>query len=225
MRYRLFLVTMALAVGLPGCWVLKRAEYLEKPASPLKQEGIEKIVVVAINATRSLNLDVREVAEIYSVELQQFKGVNVYPAAVAEAAVVEHRLALPEQADRLAALLGTDAAMVVIVDDYQPYDHPRVGVLLMVYRAAEKLAPPGPNERVVPAKAFLSLKRVYDSDVKDVADQVRAFAEDRNAQKNPLGHREFLLVTSKYLHFVADRSIRDLFGVISDSQEFESVDD
>jgi hypothetical protein len=217
---------MTLAVGLPGCWLAKRVEYLgEKPPNPLKREGVEDVVVVAINATHNISLDVREVAEIYSAELQQFKDVNVFPAAPAEAAVVYHGLTLPEQADRLAALLEADAALIVVIDDYQPYDHPRVGVLLMLYKAAADTAPPGPNEPIVPAKALWSLKRVYDSDVKEVADQVRAFAVDRNAQKNPLGHREYLLVTSKYLHFVADRSIRDLFSVIRKSQEPESVDD
>ena len=216
---------MTLAVGLCGCWLTKRVEYLDKPANPLASDGIKKMAVIAINATREVSLDVREVADIYATELQQFEGVDVFPSALAEEAVLAHGIALPEQADRLAAMLGTDAAMVIVIDDYQPYDHPRVGVLLLLYRAADTQSPPQPNEPVVPAQAFLSLKRVYDSDVKEVADQVRAFAMDRDAQKNPLGHREYLLVTSKYLHFVADRSIRDLFGAISDSQEPESVDD
>jgi len=98
-----------------------------------------------------------------------------------------------------------DALIVGFITDYQPYDHPRVGVLLMMYPPA---AEPAPTEEAV---ALVRLNRVYDSETKQVAGKVREFASTRGSQEGPLGERQYLLVMSKYMHFVADQSIRELF--------------
>ncbi|HUW59054.1 MAG TPA: hypothetical protein VMZ92_20625 [Planctomycetota bacterium] len=207
---KLFLIVVVL--GVAGCvesWPLRRqVEYPSKPYNMLALYGIEKVAVVVLNASDA-EVDIREAAQVYSMELQRSYGIDVFPPAVARAAVLQQKLQLPEQAHVLAKRLGVDALIVGFITDYEPYDHPRVGVLLMVYPAAVD-----PNA-VDTAVALGSVNRVYDSDTKEVAEQVRAFAARRDAQETPLGSRKYLLVMSEYMKFVADRSIRDLFDTIA----------
>ncbi|HUU43992.1 MAG TPA: hypothetical protein VMX57_09440 [Planctomycetota bacterium] len=182
-----------------------REEYETKPASPLAARGITRVAVVALNATNE-EVDVREVTQIFSTELQQFAGVRVFPAAITMAAMVQTKPQMPEQAHLFARQLGVDALIAVFITDYQPYENPRVGVMLRLYPVAD------PDETDTVARTALSVERVYDAEVRAVADQVRAFAVDRGAADTPMGHGEYFKVTSQYLHFVADRSFRDFFA-------------
>jgi len=209
MADRLFLILAVLAVaGCAGIWPaasVDPGEYKSKPPSPLPATaGIEKIAVIILNATKQ-EVDTEEASQIFASELQQFGGMKVFPAAVTHAAAVQRQYRLPEDAHKLGATLGVDAVLVGFITDYQPYDHPRVGVLLMLYPSAKEA-------EAGEARAKQTFQRVYDSDQKDVAQEVRRFAAARNSQKTPLADREYLLVMSKYMHFVADRSLRDLFA-------------
>jgi len=207
---KLFLIVVVLTLAgcqIPGFTAKNpaRPEYQSKPVSPLIQHGITKVAVLALNAT-NVEVDVRETSQIFATELQQFPGLRVFPAAVTTAALVQTKLQMPEEAHRFARQLGVDALIVVFITDYQPYENPRVGVMLRLYPAA------GTSDEQTVARSTLAIERVYDSDVKTVADQVRAFAVDRDAGKSVMGDREYLRVMSKYMHFVADRSFRDFFA-------------
>ena len=101
-----------------------REEYETKPASPLAARGITRVAVVALNATNE-EVDVREVTQIFSTELQQFAGVRVFPAAITMAAMVQTKPQMPEQAHLFARQLGVDALIAVFITDYQPYENQR----------------------------------------------------------------------------------------------------
>lgn len=207
MPKRLFLILVTL--HLAACSqsrVSSRDEYQQaKPDNALASRGIEKVAVVILNATDT-EVDVEEVAQIFSVELRQFKGVKVFPAEAARAAVINQQLRLPEQAHVLGRKLGVDAVIVGFITDYEPHDYPRLGVLLMVYPAAKE------DETACQARVLASVNRIYDSNNEDVLEQVRAYAAHRDAQDTPPGDLRHLVVTNRYMHFVADRSIRDLFA-------------
>ena len=181
-------------------------EYRTKPTSPLAAYGVTKVAVLMLNATNSTEVDLRETGQIFSSELQQFEGLAVFPAAVTQAAATSSGLKFPEQSHLFARSIGVDALIVGFITDFQPYEHPRVGIMLRVY-------PSAPVEKPAPvASAALTLERVYDADTTVVAAQVRSFAANREGRNSPMGDRQYLMVTSKYMHFVADRSIRDLFA-------------
>jgi hypothetical protein len=211
MRRKLFLATLLVALtALAGCHVMGGI-VRPKPRNSLADIGIRRVAVVMLNATKDATVDALEAAEIFSTELQQFQDVEVFPADVAHMAVMENRLAIPEQADLLGRALNVDAVIVGFLTDYQPYDPPRVGILFMVYAAR----PRGVESSVGhAAKPIVMMEKVYDADQKKVADDVKQFAEDRNSQKTPLAYRQYLVVMSKYLHFVATQSFRDLFDKV-----------
>ena len=82
-------------------------------------------------------VDGREFATAYFAELQATPGFEVVPLGVTEEAIMRHRIDLsnPEEARRLAKLLGVDAVVIGAVTDFSPYYPPRCGMRVEWYTA------------------------------------------------------------------------------------------
>lgn len=206
---------------LVGCEGGPPARAVKRPESPFARLGIEKMAVVMLNATEDVSVDELEFARIFSTELQQFSGIKVFPAAVVEAAVRNNRLIMPQQANELGRLLKVDALIVGFITEYDAYDTPSVGLLVLMYEMTETTETTGvptegqPDKKSAESKPLVTVQRVYDSEQRSVMKQVEAFAASRNAGKGPLGAKRYTMVMSNYLHFVSDRIIRDLFRKVN----------
>ncbi len=114
------------------------------------------------NLSDEPTVDGRKFALSYFAELQAVPGFEVVPLGVVEEAIIEHQVDLsrPDEARRLARVLGADAVIIGSVTDYSPYYPPRCGLRVEWYSANPGFheIPPGyglpwgtPEEEFIPA--------------------------------------------------------------------------
>ena len=109
---------------------------------------LSKVAVAPfINLSDEPTLDGRQFALAYFNELQLVPGFEVIPLNVVEAAMLQHRndLTGPEDARRLAQVLGVDALVIGAVTDFSPYYPPRLTMKVEWYAANECFHPIPPG--------------------------------------------------------------------------------
>jgi hypothetical protein len=89
------------------------------------------------NQSDEPTVDGRQVALAYFAELQSTPGFEVVPLNVVEEAMIANRVDLsgPNEARRLAQILGVDAVAVGSITDFSEYYPPRVGLRVEWYAA------------------------------------------------------------------------------------------
>jgi hypothetical protein len=89
------------------------------------------------NQSDEPTVDGREFALAYYGELQAVPGFEVVPLGVTEEAIIRNHINLssPDEARRLAKVLGVDAVVIGAVTDYSPYYPPRCGMRVEWYAA------------------------------------------------------------------------------------------
>ncbi|NMC21241.1 MAG: hypothetical protein GYA33_12575 [Thermogutta sp.] len=154
-----------------GCSLVPYRTEIPTVHNPFPQ--IHKVAVVPFfNLSTEPTLDGRKVAVAYYNELQEVAGFEVIPVGVAERAMVEARLALnrPEDARRLAQILGADAVVVGAVTEYSPYYPPRIGLQVEWYAANPGFHPVPPGyglpwgtkeEKHIPDRLILESRLAY----------------------------------------------------------------
>lgn len=131
------LLLAALACAAPGCHMLLP----EVTHQPLVHNPFPQLSRVAVapffNQSDEPTVDGRQFAMAYFSELQTIRGFEVVPLGVVEEAILRHQVDLshPEEARRLARLLGVDAVVVGSVTDFSPYYPPRCGMRVEWYTA------------------------------------------------------------------------------------------
>jgi len=123
-------------VGLTGCTFLPEIAHQPTIHNPYPQ--LSKVAVAPFfNLSSEPTVDGRQYALAYFNELQLVPGFEVLPVGVVERAMSDQQLTLgsPEDARRLAQLLGVDALVVGAVTDYSPYYPPRCGLQVEWYAA------------------------------------------------------------------------------------------
>jgi hypothetical protein len=135
------------------------------------------------NQSDEPTLDGREVAMAYFAELQSTPGFEVVPVNVVEEAIIAHRIDLsgPNEARRLAQILGVDAIAVGSVTDYSPFYPPRVGLRVEWYAAN-----PGFHEIPAgyglpwhtPEEEYIPDSLVYESQMALARQQMKAVTPD-----------------------------------------------
>ncbi len=108
--------------------------------------GLSKVAVVPFfNLSTEPAADGRHFAEAYFTELQKIPGFQVLPIGVTEAAIQDQRLNVqnPEDAIKLAQLLGVDAIVIGAITDYNPYYPMRVGLQVSWFSAHPWAFSPG----------------------------------------------------------------------------------
>lgn len=130
------LAGMVLA-GAPGCSLI----FPDVSHEPVVHNPFPQLNKVAVapffNLSNEPTVDGRKFALAYFAELQAVPGFEVVPLGVVENAIVENRVNLshPEEARRLANILGVDAVVIGSVTDYTPYYPPRCGLRVEWYAA------------------------------------------------------------------------------------------
>jgi len=118
-----------LAIAMPGCVIVQVGVTNPVPS-------LSKIAVAPFfNLSQEKAVDGRRFAMAYFAELQKIPGFQVVPVGVTEQAIFDNRLEMdrPEDAIRLAGILGVDIVVLGAVTDYDPYYPPRVGLQVSWY--------------------------------------------------------------------------------------------
>lgn len=151
-----------------GCASLSTKVHLSpKVQRPIVHNPFPQLHKVAVapffNLSTEPTVDGREFALAYFGELQQISGFQVVPIGVVEMTMRQSGITLesPDEARRLAQLLGVDAVVVGAVTDFSPYAPRRCGLRVEWYAANPCLheIPPGyglpwgtPEEELIPQK-------------------------------------------------------------------------
>ncbi len=144
-----------------GCSLLPDIAHQPTLHNPFPQ--LSKVAVAPFfNLSSEPTVDGRQVALAYQNELQLVPGFEVVPVGVVERAMQDYKVALsgPQEARRLAQMLGVDAVVIGAVTDFTPYYPPRCGLQVEWYAANPGFhpIPPGyglpwgtPEEKEIPA--------------------------------------------------------------------------
>jgi hypothetical protein len=144
-----------------GCSLLPEISHQPTLHNPFPQ--LSKVAVAPFfNLSSEPTVDGRQFARAYYNELQLVPGFEVVPTGVVERAMQDHRIALtgPQDARRLAQMLGVDAVVIGAITDYSPYYPPRCAMQIEWYAANPGFhpIPPGyglpwgtPEEKDIPA--------------------------------------------------------------------------
>ncbi len=155
-----YLAACLLLASTAGCAILPEISHQPTVHNPFPQ--LSKVAVAPFfNLSTEPTVDGRQFALAYYNELQLVPGFEVVPIGVVENAMRTHNLSLnnPDDARRLAEVLGVDAVVVGAVTDFTPYYPPRCGLQVEWYAANPCFhsIPPGyglpwgtPEEELIP---------------------------------------------------------------------------
>jgi len=163
----LLLRSLLLALALGGVATSSGCRFLPEIAhEPVIHNPFPQLSKVAVapffNLSAEPTVDGRQFALAYFNALQSIPGFEVLPVGVVERKMVQHKLSLgsPDDARKLAQLLGVDAVVVGAVTDFTAYYPPRCGLQVEWYAANPCFheIPPGyglpwgtPEEEQIPA--------------------------------------------------------------------------
>jgi len=133
MRYRLLIV---LLLAQTGCSLIPEIAHQPVVHNPFPQ--LTKVAIAPFfNLSTEARVDGRQFALAYFNELQLVPGFEVVPVGVVEKTIDKYQLRLgsPEEARKLAQILGVDAVVIGAVTDFSPYYPPRCGMQVEWYAA------------------------------------------------------------------------------------------
>ena len=176
-------------------------------------------VAPAINLSGQRGVDPLLQADLVYGQVQQVQGLTVVPVN----RVVEvysglgiDQVQSAEQAALVCDLLGCDALLVPTITAFDPYDPPKLGASLHLFRKPGTYARPAnvdprelaraaapPAEQSVPQDAaFLQAVGMFDAANGSVREALFAYARGRNDPVGPMGAREYLVNMDRYCGFV-----------------------
>ena len=161
-------------------------------------------------------------------QLQQVHGLTAIPVnRVMQifAALQISKVQSADQANLVCQELGCDALIVPTVTIYDPYDPPKFGAAVQVFRKGQTELPPNidvhqlsrmatpPPAAPLPPPSQAGFKQsvgVFDATNGSVRQRLSDYADGRNDPVGPLGQREYLLNMDRYCGFVYHELIVDL---------------
>jgi hypothetical protein len=186
-------------------------------------------VAPVLNLSGQREVDPILQADLVYGQLQQVAGLNVLPVnRVVEVyrALKIDRVQTEEQAALVCQLLGCDALLVGSVSLYDPYDPPRMGASLQLFRSGKSVqgqnvdprelarrASPPPSSAAAPAAAtFLQAIGMFDASNGSTRTDLHRYALGRNDPVGPLRDRAYLLEMDRYGGFVYHSLIEELLA-------------
>ena len=184
-------------------------------------------VAPAINLSGQREVDPLLQADLLYEQVQQVRGLTVIPVnRVAEvyAALGIEQVQSAEQAALVCDLLGCDGLLVPTVTAFDPYDPPKLGASLHLFRKPGTYARPAnvdprelaraaspPAEQSVPRDGeFVQSVGMFDAANGSVREALFAYAKGRNDPMGPMGTREYLVSMDRYCGFVYQSLTGDL---------------
>jgi hypothetical protein len=187
-------------------------------------------VAPALNLSGQAEVDPLLQADIAFQQLQHVRGLTVVPVnRVAEvyASLRIEQVQSAEQAAVVCELLGCDALVVPTVTAYDPYNPPKFGASLQMFRRSSSAAlqaavdprelsraaaPPADAPLPGPADdaGFVQSVGMFDAANGTVREALAQYARGRNDPVGPLGAKEYLVSMERYCGFVYHELIGEL---------------
>ena len=186
-------------------------------------------IAPAVNLSGQAEVDPLLQADIAYGQLQHVRGLTVVPVnRVAEvyASLRIEQVQSAEQAAVVCDLLGCDALVVPSVTAYDPYNPPKVGAALQLFRkpasysrpeeldprALARAAAPTATESLDDAgeAGFAQAVGMFDAANGSVRDAVLRYAAGRNDPAGPMGAKEYFVSMERYCGFVYHELIGEL---------------
>ena len=186
-------------------------------------------VAPAINLSGQREVDPLLQADLVYDQVQQVRGLTVIPVnRVAEvfAALGIEQVNSAEHASLVCDLLGCDALLVPTVTAYDPYNPPKLGASLHLFRKPGSYARPAnvdprelarraspPPEGSLPRaqeSEFVQAVGIFDAANGTVRESLAAYARGRNDPAGAMAAKEYLLSMDRYCGFVYAELTGDL---------------
>jgi len=172
--------------------------------------------------------DILRISDAVAAKVAEVRGLSVLPVNRTLAAMRALRLPAidsPEDARRVAAVLGVDGLIVGSITAYDPYNPPKLGLTLALYggegtstapdidpgvltAAASESLPAASRTRAQPALATASV--YLDAANHDVLARVQEYSQGRHDPRTALGWRGVLANMDLYTEFVAFDAVHAL---------------
>lgn len=220
----LLLVTLA---PLAGCKDKKQPYGTEMQLVLATQRGQTWAIAPALNLSGQREVDPLLQADLVYEKLQAVRGVTVIPVnRVIEvyASLRIEQIESAEQAALVCDLLGCDALVIPTVTSYDPYDPPRFGGSLQLFRKPgtfardvnidpremARMGAPGVTESLPPQPEFIQAVGMFDAANGSVREALAGYASGRHEPGGPMGNRQYLLEMDRFVGFVWHSLITDL---------------
>lgn len=186
-------------------------------------------VAPAVNLSGQPDVDALLQADLAYQQLQQVRGVTVVPVnrvaeVYASLQIVQAQSA--EQALLVCDLLGCDALVVPTVTAYDPYNPPKFGASLQMFRKSgtyvrpaaldprelSRAATPGETESLPADSGFAQAVGMFDAANGSTRDKLLVYARGRHDPLGPMGEKEYLVSMDRYCGFVYHELTGDLLS-------------
>ena len=224
MRSITTILTATILLSLSAC--TSKPEYGSEPSMFLPGSARQTWAVApAVNLSGVAQADPILQADLLFSQLQQTAGLNVIPVnRVVEvlAALRIEQVQSEEQAAIICNVLGCDALLVPTITAYDPYDPPKMGASLHLFRKTNVMnagvdprelvrrATPKPNESTPARSSFLQVVGMFDAANGSTRAAALLYAQGRNDPAGPYGAKGYLIEMDRYSGFVYHSLIEEL---------------
>jgi len=192
-------------------------------------------IAPAVNLSGQREVDPLLQSDLLYHKLQEVRGLTVIPVdrtVQVYAALRVEQVQSAEQAAVVCEALGCDALIVPTVTAYDPYDPPKWGGSLQMFRSARGGGVPpvdvrdlmrraAPTAQSLPPPArndFVQAVGMFDAANGTVRDALLGYARGRHDPIGPLGPREYLVNMDRYVGFAFHTLVGDLLRAESRRQ-------
>lgn len=231
-RLVIMILTLMIPFGGTGCTAGKRQTDAHRGSV---DEPVIIVVAPVINLSAMSDLDPVVLTDWVAAEWLDFPNVGVVPVNMTLAALQrqgKYRVETPADAVALAEELGADATVVTAITEYDPYDPPRVGLVMQWYGVDS--APVGggldpvlasrdaTGLEVMPAAAdertTIQVQRGFNAAHQGVLRELREYARDRDGEPSALGWKKYVHSQELFVRYCAWSVIRTMLTVRHESR-------
>ncbi len=189
------------------------------------------VIVVApvLNLSNHAQLDMLKITDVVASEFLSFGEVSVVPVNLTLAALARRgqvRVETPQEAVDLAREFGAAATIVTAITEYDPYDPPRLGIVMQWYPAEDSLGYSGGLDPVsasrqagevgyepgagAPPTPYVQVQRVYNAADEDLLDEIRDYGGEREGHSSPYGWRRYVASQELFVRYCCWSTIRTI---------------
>ena len=213
-------ISLVCTQGLSGCRQTEPQYGTEAQLALPARAAQVWAVAPAVDLSGQREVDPILQADLLFQQLQTVRGITAVPVnrtAEVYASLGIERVQSEDQAAVVCEMLGCDGLVVPTVTAYDPYNPPKFGASLQLFRArpaatvamvdprelTRRAAPPADEALPPPgAGSYRQAVGMYDAANGSVRDAVFRYAAGRNDPVGPMGAKEYLASMDRYCGFV-----------------------